>query len=103
MEQRSSLKNIGNMLQDPDFDRVLVACHRSPDGDAVGSSHALAAALRKMGKQARVYCPDPFGEEFSYLTEAEHGLSFFEPEHFITVDMKMHSVLLLFLCLNFIV
>ena len=93
MEQRSSLKNIGNMLQDPGFDRVLVACHRSPDGDAVGSSHALAAALRKMGKQARVFCPDPIGEEFSYLTEAEQGLSFFEPEHFVTVDIASPEML----------
>ncbi len=93
MELKNSLVKIADMLQDPGFDRVLVACHRSPDGDAVGSSHALAYALRKMGKQARVFCPDPFGEEFSYLTAEEQGLSFFEPEHFITVDIASPEML----------
>ena len=59
MEQKSSLKKIADMLRDPGFDRVLVACHRSPDGDAIGSSHALAYALRKMGK------PVPFSKVIS--------------------------------------
>lgn len=93
MEQKTDLKKIADMLQDPDFDRVLVACHRSPDGDACGSAHALAFALRKMGKCARVFCPDPFGEKFSYLTAAEEGLFCFEAEHFITVDIASPEML----------
>lgn len=93
MEQKTELKQIADMLQDPDFDRVLVACHRSPDGDACGSAHALAFALRKMGKCARVFCPDPFGEKFSYLTAAEEGLFSFEAEHFITVDIASPEML----------
>ncbi len=93
MEQKNNLKEIAKMLQDPGFDRVLVACHRSPDGDAVGSSHALAFALRKMGKQARVFCTDPIGAEFSYLTKAEEGLFPFEPENFVTVDVASPEML----------
>ena len=96
MEQKTknnNLKEIADMLLEPGFDRVLVACHRSPDGDAVGSSHALAYALRKLGKQARVFCPDPIGGEFSYLTEAEEGLFSFEPEHFVTVDIAAPEML----------
>ena len=93
MEQKNKLREIADMLLEPDFDRVLVACHRSPDGDAVGSSHALAHALRKLGKQARVFCPDPFGSEFSYLTGEEEGLFSFEPEHFVTVDIAAPEML----------
>lgn len=87
MGMRTDWNDLIKTLQDPIFDRVLVACHRSPDGDATGSAHALAYALRKMGKNARVFCPDPFGKEFSYLTGEEEGLPPFEPIHFVTVDV----------------
>ncbi|MBR5295265.1 MAG: bifunctional oligoribonuclease/PAP phosphatase NrnA [Clostridia bacterium] len=93
MKQKNNLTEIAKMLLEPGFDRVLVACHRSPDGDAVGSSHALAFALRKMGKQARVFCSDSFGQEFSYLTKAEEGLFPFEAEHFVTVDVAAPEML----------
>ena len=82
-----------SLLKDPTFDRILVACHRSPDGDACGSSFALARALRKMGKMARVFCPDPFGEDFSQITEEERDIPPFEPEHFITVDIASPEML----------
>lgn len=39
-------------------ERVLIVTHRSPDGDALGSSFALAQMLRRMGKTARVVCED---------------------------------------------
>lgn len=38
--------------------RVLIFTHRNPDGDALGSSFALAQMLRRMGKSARVVCDD---------------------------------------------
>ena len=87
METNKIREKLLNTLKGPIFDRVLVACHRSPDGDAAGSAHALAYALRKMGKQARVFCPDPFGSEFDYLTELEKDLAQFEPQFFVTVDV----------------
>ena len=37
----------------------VVASHARPDGDAVGSALALAAALRRLGKEARVVSRDP--------------------------------------------
>jgi bifunctional oligoribonuclease and PAP phosphatase NrnA len=36
-------------------DRVLVATHENPDGDAIGSMTAAALALRSLGKQVRTY------------------------------------------------
>lgn len=92
MEQRIEFEKIISTLKDPVFDRVLVACHRSPDGDACASSHALAYALRAMGKQSAVFCPDPFGVEFSYMTEVDFGEPFI-PEHFVTVDVAAPEML----------
>ena len=68
METITEKQKVLSLLCDPVFDRVLVACHASPDGDACGSAHALVWALRKMGKKANVFCADPFGKEFAYLT-----------------------------------
>jgi phosphoesterase RecJ-like protein len=38
--------------------RIVLTCHMSPDGDALGSSLALAQVLRSMGKDVRVITPD---------------------------------------------
>ena len=38
--------------------RFVVASHARPDGDAVGSSMAMALALQRLGKQARVVSRD---------------------------------------------
>lgn len=74
-----------------DFDRVLIACHRNPDGDTIGSAFALAHALRLMKKSARVYCPDPFPEDFAAIT-SENGRDF-EPERYIAVDCASAEML----------
>jgi phosphoesterase RecJ-like protein len=36
-------------------DRVLIATHENPDGDAIGSMSAAAGALRQLGKEVRTY------------------------------------------------
>ena len=41
------------------FDRVLILCHRNPDGDTLGSGFALCRAFLNQGKKARVFCNDP--------------------------------------------
>lgn len=35
-------------------DRVLLVCHKNPDGDTIGSAAALYHALRGLGKTAAV-------------------------------------------------
>jgi phosphoesterase RecJ-like protein len=47
--------------------RFLVACHRVPDADALGSALGLAAVLRAAGKDADVYCPDEPSESLRFL------------------------------------
>lgn len=60
-------------------DRYLIAMHRNPDGDAIGSASALALILRRLGKQTAVFCQDRVPEHYRFLPESAHVLS---PEAF---------------------
>ena len=51
--------------------RVLVTSHIRPDGDAIGSSLALALALLDAGKQVQVVLSDGLPANFKYLPGAE--------------------------------
>ena len=50
-------------------DRVLVATHENPDGDAIGSMSAAATGLRNRGVQVRTYihADSPIPQEVSFL------------------------------------
>lgn len=51
---------------------VLITCHRSPDGDAVGSMSAMAAILRAQGKRVFLYNPDPVPRRLRWLPRARN-------------------------------
>ena len=51
------------------WDDILVVCHASPDGDALGSMFGLVRGLRALGKRADWYCADPVPKKFAYLAE----------------------------------
>ncbi len=51
--------------------RFFVTMHRRPDGDAAGSSLALACALREMGKTVFHYNADPLPFNFRFLPGAD--------------------------------
>lgn len=74
------------------WDRILVVCHKNPDGDAIGSAWGLAHALRGVGKKARAFCGDEIPPEYLFLTENETQDEF-EPEHVVTVDVAAASLL----------
>ncbi|MEG2087741.1 MAG: DHH family phosphoesterase [Angelakisella sp.] len=40
-------------------DLFTILCHRSPDGDTLGSAYALHYALQQLGKQSAIHCADP--------------------------------------------
>ncbi|MCH9648021.1 MAG: bifunctional oligoribonuclease/PAP phosphatase NrnA [Deltaproteobacteria bacterium] len=70
--------------------RFLLTSHINPDGDAVGSSLALARVLRSMGKGAVVWLRDPFPTVYAPLPGASrirHGMEAPEgyPDKFDTV------------------
>ncbi len=52
-------------------EKLLITCHRGPDGDAVGSMVALAALLRARGKAATLYSPDLIPRHLKWLPHLE--------------------------------
>ena len=50
---------------------VLVVCHKSPDGDAIGSSLAWAELLRQRGKDVTVVVPDQYPDFLKWLPNTE--------------------------------
>ena len=66
--------------------RIRILTHQYPDGDTLGSGFALCRALQRLGKAARVECPDEIPEKYGYLYE---GLPFpdFEPDLICAVDV----------------
>lgn len=65
---------------------ILILCHRSPDGDTLGSGFGLSYALQSIGKRVRVLCSDPLPDKFSnfYPTEPQEE---FEPKYIVAVDV----------------
>lgn len=49
----------------------LLTSHEGPDGDAVGSSLALASFLRKIGKDVTVHFRDPVPDLYAFLPGAD--------------------------------
>jgi len=50
---------------------ILIIAHRSPDGDAIGSSLGLYNALKVRGKQAEVWMPDAFTSNMNWMPGAD--------------------------------
>jgi phosphoesterase RecJ-like protein len=59
--------------------RFFIATHINPEGDALGSSLALAFALESMGKEAIVYDRDPVPESYRFLPGHERFTTSLSP------------------------
>jgi phosphoesterase RecJ-like protein len=59
--------------------RVVITCHRSPDGDAIGSSLALFHYLKNKVERARVIIPDP-DPDFLHWTPGHDEIITFETQ-----------------------
>lgn len=47
--------------------RIVICCHKSPDGDALGSSLAWAEYLRTQGKEPDIIVPDAYPDFLQWL------------------------------------
>ncbi|MBW2532246.1 MAG: 30S ribosome-binding factor RbfA [Deltaproteobacteria bacterium] len=70
---------LGRLISDAD--RVLVATHRNPDGDAIGSLLGMATMLRLMGVERVVYCPDGVPRVLRFLPGTEEVQGTLDPDH----------------------
>ena len=57
-------------------EKIAVLTHTNPDGDAIGSSLALALALDKLGIDARVVIPDGLPDFLRWLPGIERSTTF---------------------------
>lgn len=51
--------------------RIVICCHKSPDGDALGSSLAWAEYLRTQGKEPDIIVPDAYPDFLQWLPGTE--------------------------------
>lgn len=56
--------------------RIVITCHKKPDGDAFGSSLALCLILRNMGKNATVIIPDQLPASLTFIAQGIDYVTF---------------------------
>ena len=77
---------------------VLVVCHKSPDGDAIGSSLGMAEFLRLRGKDVTVVVPDQYPDFLHWLPNSEKIVRY--DKHPGKCDM-LFKIADLIVCLDF--
>lgn len=63
-------------------DTFLVTTHESPDGDAVGSSFALASYLKGLGKDVTVHFCDPVPDLYTFLPLSDQVVQKIPDKHY---------------------
>ena len=77
---------------------ILVICHKSPDGDAIGSSLGMAEYLRWRGKDATVVVPDQYPDFLAWMPNSEKIVRY--DKHRDKCDM-LFKIADLIMCLDF--
>lgn len=79
-------------------DNIVLCCHRSPDGDAVGSLLGMAEFLRSQGKVPVAVVPDAYPDFLQWMPGTERLIRY--DKHKTFVDGLLASADLVF-CLDF--
>lgn len=69
--------------------KIFISSHIMPDGDCIGSSLALYTALRKLGKDVRIYLDDLVPKQYEYLPNHQQIL---HPEPFLNQDCDLFII-----------
>ncbi len=75
------LSDLKDFLRSPR--KILVVSHRNPDGDALGSTLAMALYWRKNGHQVTVVFPSPFPGNFDWMPGVDEVLIFDDQEEVV--------------------
>lgn len=79
-------------------ENIVITCHMNPDGDAIGSSLALAEYLRSLGKEPTVMVPDRFPDYLMWLPNSERIIRY--DKHQDKADLLLKIADLVF-CLDY--
>ena len=75
---------LGRLLR---AEKILLLCHKNPDGDTLGSAAALYHALKRLGKpEVAVLCADLIPPRYDYM-QIELFQGQFEPQYVVAVDV----------------
>jgi len=92
-KEAMTLSEIAEILRQGD--RIIVAAHARPDGDAIGSSVALGTSLALLGKRVAILNEDPVPETLHFLEGSELVVApdtlDFEPAIFVALDTANHE------------
>ena len=77
---------------------IVITCHQSPDGDAIGSSLAWASYLGSLGKEATIIVPDQYPDFLLWLPNTEKIVRY--DKHKEKCDMLLKIADLIF-CLDY--
>ena len=78
-------------------DKILLIAHKNPDGDAVGSTAAMARLLEKAGKTVRIIYPDMPAERLRFILAGHEFMtpesidSSFVPDYTVSLDCAASS------------
>ncbi len=78
--------------------RIAITCHKSPDGDALGSTLALCHVLRRLGKDAVVVTPDMAPKSLEFVPGIRELVVFTKHEQ--RARLVLNDAQLIF-CLDF--
>lgn len=67
-----------------DSERVVITCHLTPDGDAIGSSLGLLHTLSAIGKTVNVVTPDMVPKSLLFLPGAKEVVTFTRHQEYAT-------------------
>lgn len=71
---------------------ILIACHRTPDGDTLGAGLAIFLWLKGLGKQVRLYCSDPVPGAYRFLPGADEVTAEWGGPYHVIVAVDCASV-----------
>lgn len=77
---------------------IVVTCHHNPDGDAIGSSLALARYLRTIGKDTTVIVPDAYPDFLQWLPGTQEIIRFNKHQEKAEMIFKICDLIF---CLDF--
>jgi len=77
---------------------ILCVCHRSPDGDAIGSLLGWSECLRMMGKEPQMIAPDQYPDFLQWMPNTEKIIRY--DKHREGCDWTIQHADLIF-CLDF--
>jgi len=94
--KESLIKELRRLLDRSE--KIVITCHLSPDGDAIGSSLGLAHVLTRIGKTVNVVTPDMVPKSLLFLPGVKEVLPFTRYGEFAT---KLLAEADLVFCLDF--